>query len=99
MVMHRFRTHERTTNITEGVRRLWLLRVTYEVDLLLDSVQQDRTDVSDIALAEREFSRLSEESIKDVRKIREAARPYVALANRKNGLGILLMLGNQSRDL
>jgi hypothetical protein len=98
-VMHRFRKHERATVITEGMRRLWLLRVSYEVDRLLPSVQQKRTDKSDIAAAEREFSRLSGEPIKDVRKLREAARPYVALANRKSGLGILLMLGSQSRDL
>lgn len=98
-VMHRFRKHERSTNIIEGLRRLWLLRVSYEVDRLLLSVQQEKTDKSDVAAAEREFSRLSGEPIKDVRKLREAARPYLTLANRENGLGILLMLGSQSRDL
>lgn len=97
--MHRFRKHERATIITEGIRRLWLLRVSYEVDRLLPSVQQERTDKSDIAAAEREFSRLSGETTGDVRKLREAARPYLTLAGQKNGLGILLMLGSQSRDL
>jgi hypothetical protein len=98
-VMHRFRNHERATVVTEGMRRLWLLRVSYEVDRLLPNVQQAKTDKSDIAAAEREFSRLSGEAIGDVRKLREAARPYLALANEKSGMGILLMLGSQSRDL
>jgi hypothetical protein len=98
-VMSRFRKHERATIITESMRRLWLLRVFYEVDRLLPRVRQERMDKSDIAAAEREFSRLSGEPIGNIRKLREAARPYLALANRKSGLGILLMLGSQSRDL
>lgn len=97
--MHRFRKHERATIVTEGMRRLWLLRVSYEVDRLLPSVQHERSDKSDIAAAEREFSRLSGETVRNVRKLRGAARPYLTLAKEKNGLGILLMLGSQSRDL
>ncbi|KAM0714566.1 hypothetical protein Q7P37_009862 [Cladosporium fusiforme] len=98
-VMQQFRTCERKTNVTEGLRRLWLLRVIYEVDRLLLTTERGRTDKSDVAAAEREFSRLSGESPDAIRDLRNVGSSYLIVANQENGLGILLMLGCQTRDI
>lgn len=60
--------------------------------------ERTRSDESDVAHAEREFSRLSGESEDVIRELRLVSRSYVTAANREDGLGILLMLGSQTRD-
>lgn len=97
--MQQFRTCDRKTNVTEGLRRLCLLRVIYEVDRLLDTTEREESDKSDIAAAERAFSRLSGESSQAIRDLRNIGSSYLTVANRENGLGFLLMLGCQTRDM
>lgn len=95
---------EKTSYTAEGKRRLGLLRIVYEIERLRDSTQRvNRTPSgrieSDVAAAERAFSDLSGADATRVNVLRMAARSYVNIANRKNGLGLLLMLGSQSRHL
>ncbi|GIZ48188.1 hypothetical protein CKM354_001125900 [Cercospora kikuchii] len=94
---------EKTSRTAEGKRRLSLLRIEYEVDRLLPSAQRMRTSSgnieSDIVAAEREFSQLSGIDTTRVNALRKLARPYIHISRRENGLGLLLMLGSQSRHL
>jgi hypothetical protein len=85
------------THVTEGWRRLSILWVIYEVDRLMTNSERAGTHESDVAYAEREFSRMSGGSEKDIRELRDISRSYVTAANQENGLGIILMLGSQSR--
>jgi hypothetical protein len=98
-VIQQFRACEDSTHVSEGVRRLWLLRISYEVDRLLPHVELEQTEKSDIAAAEREFARLSHEDPKAVRSLRKIGHKYTVMASRDNGLGFLLMLGNQTRNV
>jgi hypothetical protein len=76
-----------------------MLWVIYEVDRLMTNGERVGTDGSDVLYAEREFSRLSGASEKVIRELRDLSRSYVTVANRENGLGIILMLGAQSRAM
>lgn len=97
-VMQHYRMCAQKTYVTEGWRRLYLLWVIYEVDRLMSNGERVGTDMSDVAYAESEFSRLSGENKKTIRALRDVSRSYVTAANRENGLGIIMMLGPQSRD-
>lgn len=95
---------ENASHTAEGRRRLRLLRIVYEIDRLQHSAQRVRTTPhgnveSDVAAAERAFSDLSGIDVNRVNTLRTSARPYINIAGQKNGLGILLMLGCQSRHL
>ena len=98
-VMQHYKMCAQKTHLTEGWRRLYLIWVIYEVDRLMSSGERIGTDKSDVAYAEREFSRLSGESEKAIRGLRDVSGSYVTAANRENGLGIVMMLGSQSRDV
>lgn len=97
--MQRYMVCAQKTHVNEGWRRLYMLWVVYEVDRLMTNSERVGTDMSDVLYAEREFSRLSGGSEKDIRELRDVSRSYVTAANRKNGLGFILMLGPQSRAM
>jgi hypothetical protein len=86
------------THVTEGWRRLYMLWVVYEIDRLMLIGERTGPGSSDVSCAEREFCRLSGESADVVRELRLASRSYLTAANREDGLGIILMLGTQSKD-
>lgn len=97
--MQRYMVVVQQTHVTEGWRRLYMLWVIYEIDRLMTKGERAGTDGSDVLYAEREFSRLSGGSEKVIRELRDISRSYVSAANRENGLGIILMLGAQSRAM
>lgn len=98
-VIREFRTLESQSHVTESQRRLWLLRISYEIDRLLPLVELRRNEKSDIAAAEREFARLSHEDPKSIRNLRKIGHKYTVIADREHGLGFLLLLGCQTRSV
>jgi hypothetical protein len=96
--MQHYKMCAQTTHATEGWRRLYMLWVIYEVDRLMFISERTGPEKSDVASAEREFCRLSGESEEVIREIRTVSRSYVTVANREGGLGIILMLGSQTKD-
>lgn len=80
-----------------------MLRIVYEIEKLLLHVHRVQMPTgrreTDIAAAERAFSELSNVPVSRVKALRKRARTYLKIAAQRNGLGILLMLGTQSRDL
>lgn len=103
MVIEKYHRIEEQSHYWESSRRLYMLRIVYEIDKLLVNVQRictpaGRTE-TDIAAAERTFSELSEVPVARVRALRKRTRTYLEIAAHTNGLGFLLMLGTQSRDL
>ena len=88
---------EQRTHVNEAWRRLYTLWVVYELDLLMSKrIEPGPTEVAD---AVREFCRLSGEDEKVVRNIRDSSKSYVTVANRENGLGIILMLGPHTMEV
>ncbi|PIA82974.1 hypothetical protein CB0940_12202 [Cercospora beticola] len=87
----------------ESGRRFDLLHVEYEVKLLKNNVDRGVTATGategSVAAAEREFARLASADPRSVRNARENARPYVHVATHASGLGLVLMLGSQTRNL
>lgn len=102
-VMEQYDQVEEQSHYCESSRRLCMLRVVYELEKLLLHVHRAQRPTgrreTDMAAAERAFSELSGVPIKRVRTLRKRARTYSKIAAQRNGLGILLMLGTQSRDL
>ena len=94
---------DRQTFIVEGARRLYMLRVNYEIKRLELEVDREQTchgrTEKLVAAAERKFAQLSGGSSDQIRSLRKSSRSYLALSKRANGLGILLMLGCSTRDL
>jgi len=102
-VVQRFKQTESKTRESEIERRLWLLRVEFEVQRLQPTAFCGTTPegVSERGIpgAEREFARLSKCSRDHVQKIRRSARTYVHISGYENGLGLIYMLGAQSRRM
>lgn len=96
-VIRQYRTLETQSHVTESTRRLWLLRISYEVDLLLPHVERQQNEKSDIAAAERKFAELSHQEPKSIRSLRKLGQKYTAMAACEYGLGFLLLLGCQTR--
>lgn len=89
--------------MAEGERRVHLLQVEYEVKLLEKDAErgvasEGRTEGS-VAAAERVFAHLAATDLLSVRKARKSARPYLCLSLQRNGLGLVFMLGSQTRTL
>lgn len=102
-ILDRLSEGEQKTVELEGLRRLRLLRINYEVDRLQSDVDQQLTPkgASETLLtaAIRNFSQLSGKAEKDIRALRKRARTYEALARYPHGLGMILMLGCDTRAL
>jgi hypothetical protein len=96
-VVRHLKTLEAESHVVAGKRRLWLLRLCYEVDRLLPNVVVEKDEKSDIAAAEREFAQLSGEGRENIRTFRTNAHKYTIVANWENGLGFLLLLGTQTK--
>lgn len=96
-------TSDRQTFATEGIRKLSMLRVHYEIDRLKSIAVRKQTTTGQtetlVAAAEREFLSKSTASQKDVRSIRDSCCTSITASQRKSGLGLLLMLGCSSRRL
>lgn len=102
-VMQRHIQIERKSDAVEGIRRLSLLWVVYEVSRLqLEAERQDagrRSVESDVAAAERVFSERSGADAKYIRHLRNSCRRYLDIATYTNGLGMILLLGSQTTIL
>lgn len=94
---------EKNTTTFEGWRRLGLLCISYEIERLLQTVEREATSTlhteSDVAAAERKFAELSGSRAESIKEMHKRARRYDRWASKENGLGILLMLGTQTRTL
>ncbi|KAK4551685.1 hypothetical protein LTR86_010972 [Recurvomyces mirabilis] len=102
-VMEKYNESEQQSHFWESIRRLSLLWVVYEIERLQPVAQRNKTVAGRteplVAAAERKFSELSDVPVERVRDLRKRARIYLDVAKQTNGLGMLLMLGTQSRDL
>lgn len=103
IAVEQYQWSDAQAQICEGMRRLDLLRIIYEIDRLRLTSERRTTSTGmleqDITAAEREFAKRAGAEIHVVRALRKRARAYLNLASRQNGLGILLMLGSQTRKL
>lgn len=102
-VIEMCRAAESKSVMAEGERRVHLLQVEYEVKLLEKDAErgvasEGRTEGS-VAAAERVFAHLAATDLLSVRKARKSARPYLCLSLQRNGLGLVFMLGSQTRTL
>lgn len=85
----------------ESQRKFSFLHVEYEIRRLLprdrkSSVDSDSGE-SQHAIMEHEFSKLAQVDVSRDKAKRRSARPYLYLADQKCGLGLILLLGAQSR--
>lgn len=96
-VVRQLRSFNTQSHVIESRRRLWLLRLSYEVDQLLPDATVGRDEKSNVAAAERKFAQLSGEEPASIRQFRKIGHKYTIIANRKHGLGFLLLLGCQVR--
>lgn len=109
-VMDRLNASDSTSWVIETQRRFDLLRVEYEVRLLASQLYHEHhggasTGREIYRLAEREFSRPAEELFSRLADVnttqttarRRNARPCLHMAGYEYGLGLMLMLGIQTR--
>jgi hypothetical protein len=96
-VIRHLKTLEAGSHFIECRRRLCLLRLNYEIDRLLPHVAIEKNEKSNIAAAERKFAELSGESPATIRAFRKISHKYTIIANRKHGLGFLLLLGSHTK--
>lgn len=85
--------------VIESQRRLDLLHVEYEIRRLLPQSNKASTNGCDSehAIAEQEFSKLANVDLSQTRAKRRNVRPYLHLAKYEHGLGLMLLLGVQTR--
>jgi hypothetical protein len=95
-MMQQYRDYEKQTNRTEGQRRLLMVVITSEIYRLQD--EEEGEDQSRGA-AEHRFAQLCGENVEDIRILCKSAQKYIVLAEDTYGLGFLLMLGNNCRDV
>ena len=81
----------------ESQRRLDLLHVEYEIRRLLPQSNKGGTNGGESEHAEREFSKLAEVDVRHTRAKRRNVRPYLYLTRYEHGLGLMLLLGVQTR--
>jgi len=102
-VMERYDRAEQQSHFWESSRRLSLLWVVYEIERLQPVAHRKQTPAgrreTPVTAAERKFSELSDGPVERARDLRKRARVYLDIATQTNGLGMLLVLGTQSRDL
>ena len=102
-VVQQYYQAESKTRDAEISRRLWLLSVEYEVRRLQPDAFCGTTPegVSERGVpdAEKQFATLSGYSKKDVHDMRTRVRPCVHVSTYKNGLGLIYLLGPQTRRM
>lgn len=94
-MMQQYRSYEKQTNRTEGQRRLLMIVITSEIHRLQDEEGEEQS----LDAAEHRFAQLSGENIEDIRGLCKSAQRYMVLAGNTYGLGFLLMLGDNCRDV
>jgi hypothetical protein len=95
-MMQQYRDYEKQTNRTEGQRRLLMVVITSEIHRLQDEEEGEEQSLS---AAEHRFAQLSGEEVEDIRGLCKSAQKYTVLARNPYGLGFLLMLGDNCRDV
>lgn len=102
-VLDRLSEGDQKTLELEGLRRLRLLRIKYEVERLQSDTDRQLTSngASEtlVAAGIRSFSELSGKAEDEIKALRKSARPYEVLARYQNGLGMILILGCDTRAL
>jgi hypothetical protein len=94
-MMQQYRDYEKQTNRTEGQRRLLMIVITSEIHRLQDEEGEEQS----LDAAEHRFAQLSGENTEDIRGLCKSAQRYMVLAGNAYGLGFLLMLGDNCRDV
>lgn len=87
----------------EAARRIQMLFTHHEIEAMVPQATQQAlcnhsSHETALAAATRHFADINALDFEEIQGIRKTARPYLELATRF-GLGILLMIGNQTRDL
>ena len=94
---------QRHEQMAEGLRRISLLWVAYEVTRLEPEVTRryygGRVVEYEVAAAEREFASRARIDVGHIRALRNLSRRYQDIAACTNGLGMILMLGARSTVL
>lgn len=95
-MMQRYRDYERRTHRTEGERRLLMVVITSEIYRLQE---EEEGEEQSLGAAEDRFAQLSGENTEYIRGLCKSAQKYMVLARKTYGLGFLLMLGGNCRDV
>lgn len=100
-VVQRYYRTESKTRDAEIDRRLSLVLLEYEIRRLQSTAfcgtTAEGVSSRGIPEAEEQFARLSRLSKEDVPKLRTHARPFVHVSSYQNGLGLIYLLGPQTR--